>query len=133
MYTKYDVFTNEYFYPYAGLGIIFIKNTTAADITRTISFCRSTYWSSGYEGMGLFLARPNNTNANKASISALTWSNLYNNATANANLASTASITIPAGKTVAIFFIPQLTITLVFLAIMLNFCIGTSTASEMDF
>lgn len=104
MYTKYAVSTNEYTYPYAGLGVLFIKNTTAADITRTLSFGGSTYWSSGYEGMGLFLANPNNTNANKSSISALTWTNLYNNATSNANLAGTANITIPAGKTVAILF-----------------------------
>lgn len=102
MYVKYAVSTNEYSYPYAGLGVIFIKNTTAADITRTVSFGGSTYWSSGYEGMGLFVATPNNTNANKSSISGLTWTNLYNNATSNANIASSASVVIPAGKTVAI-------------------------------
>ena len=102
MYVKYAVSTNEYTYPYAGLGVIFIKNTTAADITRTVSFGGSTYWSSGYEGMGLFVATPNNTNANKSSISALTWTNLYNNATSTANIASSASVVIPAGKTVAI-------------------------------
>jgi len=102
MYVKYAVSTNEYTYPYAGLGVIFIKNNTNADITRTISFGGSTYWSSGYESMGLFLANPNNTNANKSSISGLTWTNLYNNATSTANIASSASVTIPAGKTVAI-------------------------------
>ena len=102
MYVKYAVSTNEYTYPYAGLGVIFIKNTTAADITRTVSFGGSTYWSSGYEGMGLFVATPNNTNANKSSISGLTWTNLYNNATSTANIASSASVVIPAGKTVAI-------------------------------
>jgi hypothetical protein len=102
MYLKYAVSTNEYTYPYAGLGVIFIKNTTAADITRTVSFGGSTYWSSGYEGMGLFVATPNNTNANKSSISGLTWTNLYNNATSAANIASSASVVIPAGKTVAI-------------------------------
>lgn len=102
MYVKYAVSTNEYSYPYAGLGVIFIKNTTAADITRTVSFGGSTYWSSGYEGMGLFVATPNNTNANKSSISGLTWTNLYNNATSTANIASSASVVIPAGKTVAI-------------------------------
>lgn len=102
MYVKYAVSTNEYTYPYAGLGVIFIKNTTAADITRTVSFGGSTYWSSGYEGMGLFVATPNNTNANKSSISGLTWTNLYNNATSTANIVSSASVVIPAGKTVAI-------------------------------
>ena len=102
MYVKYAVSTNEYSYPYAGLGVIFIKNTTASDITRTVSFGGSTYWSSGYEGMGLFVATPNNTNANKSSISGLTWTNLYNNATSTANIASSASVVIPAGKTVAI-------------------------------
>jgi hypothetical protein len=102
MYVKYAVSTNEYTYPCAGLGVIFVKNNTNADITRTLSFGGSTYWSSGYEGMGLFLANPNNTNANKSSISGLTWTNLYNNATSTANIASSASIVIPAGKTVAI-------------------------------
>lgn len=104
MYVKYAVSTNEYTYPCAGLGVIFVKNNTNADITRTLSFGGSTYWSSGYEGMGLFLANPNNTNANKSSISGLTWTNLYNNATSNANITSSASVTIPAGKTVAILF-----------------------------
>ena len=35
MYVKYTVSTNEYNYPYAALGVIFVKNTTNADITRT--------------------------------------------------------------------------------------------------
>ena len=50
MYVKYAVSTNEYTYP-SGLGVIFVKNNTNADITRTLSFGRSTYWSSGYEGI----------------------------------------------------------------------------------
>ncbi len=102
MYLKHVVHTNEYTYPYAGLGVFFIKNTTMEDITRALSFGGSVHWSSGYEGMGLFLAVPDDSNINRSSISKLTWSNLYNNTTSSPNIAGTVNITIPAGKTVAI-------------------------------
>jgi len=104
MYVKYSVSSNEYTYPYAALGVIFVKNTTNADITRTFYCGGSSYWSSGYEGLGVFVCTPNNTNTNKSAISGVTWTNVYNYATSNANITSSASVTIPAGKTVAILF-----------------------------
>lgn len=102
MYVKYTVSTNEYNYPYAALGVIFVKNTTNADITRTFYCGGSSYWSSGYEGLGVFVCTPNNTNANKSSITAVTWTNIYNYAASTSNIASSANVLIPAGKTVAI-------------------------------
>ena len=104
MYVKYAVSTNEYTYPCAGLGVIFVKNNTNADITRTLSFGGSSYWSSGYEGLGVFVCTPNNTNANKSSITGVTWTNIYNYAASTSNIASSANVLIPAGKTVAILF-----------------------------
>lgn len=102
MYVKYAVSTNEYTYPYAALGVIFVKNTTNADITRTFYCGGSSYWSSGYEGLGVFVCTPNNTNANKSAISGVTWTNIYNYAASTSNIASSANVLIPAGKTVAI-------------------------------
>lgn len=102
MYVKYTVSTNEYSYPYAALGVIFVKNTTNADITRTFYCGGSSYWSSGYEGLGVFVCTPNNTNANKSSITGVAWTNIYNYAASTSNIASSANVLIPAGKTVAI-------------------------------
>lgn len=102
MYLRYAVSTNEYSYPYALLGVIFVKNTTNADITRTINFTGASGWNSGYEGAGMFVGTPNNTNTNKANISAVTWVNVYNHNSISTELSGSGSVVIPAEKTVAI-------------------------------
>lgn len=55
LYARYTHTSNQYQYPYALLGLIFIKNTTSSDITRTLNFVGSSYWSSQYEGAGVFV------------------------------------------------------------------------------
>lgn len=102
MYAKYAVTTNEYTYPYALVGVLFVKNKTSSDITSTFYFGGSSYWSSGYEGLGCFVATPNNTNDNSSAITAITWSNIYAYAASTSNIAGSANVTIPANKTVAI-------------------------------
>ncbi len=89
-------------YPYALLGVIFVKNTTNADITRKFNFWVSSYWSSGYEGAGLFAGTPDNTNANKLSISAINWQNLWSSSASDVSQDSSIDVTTPSGKTIVI-------------------------------
>lgn len=102
MYAKYSVSSYEYTYPYALVGVLFIKNTTNSDITRTFYFGGSSYWSSGYEGLGCFVATPNSTNDDPSSITGITWSNIYSYASSTSNVAGSANVTVPANKTVAV-------------------------------
>ncbi|MBD0392067.1 hypothetical protein IC220_06530 [Wolbachia endosymbiont of Pentalonia nigronervosa] len=102
LYTRYVVSSNEYSYPYALLGVIFVKNTTNSEITRTINFVGSSHWYSGYEGMGAFVGTPDNTNTNKAQISSISWKNIYNLGSTNSGFLASGSVVIPANKTVVI-------------------------------
>lgn len=100
--TRYAVSANLYNYPYALMGVMFIKNTTEADITRSFTFGGSSYWNTGYEGASLQVAVPDETDANRETISALTWSVLYSYSSNSANFSQSVNVTIPAGKTVAL-------------------------------
>ncbi|GFR03917.1 putative prophage major tail sheath protein [Trichonephila clavata] len=89
-----------YAYPYAALGVIFVKNTTSSDITRTLNFVGTSFWSSGYEGAGAFVGTPDNTN--KSRISKITWKNVYQYTSSSSGFAASGNVEIPAGKTVAV-------------------------------
>ncbi len=90
-----------YYYPCAALGVMFVKNTTSRDITRTLSFVGTSYWSSGYEGAGAFVGTPDNTNASKSRISKIMWKNVYKYTSSNNKFSASGNVEIPAGKTVA--------------------------------
>ncbi|WP_265026775.1 MULTISPECIES: hypothetical protein [unclassified Wolbachia] len=89
-----------YYYPYAALGVVFIKNTTNVNINKTIEFVGSSYSSTEYGGAGLFVGTPDNTN--KSSISRIIWKNVYQYTSSDSKLAGSGNVEIPAGKTVAI-------------------------------
>ncbi|WP_353274663.1 hypothetical protein [Wolbachia endosymbiont (group B) of Hofmannophila pseudospretella] len=91
-----------YYYPYAALGVVFIKNTTNVNINKTIEFVGSSYSSTEYGGAGLFVGTPDNTNSNKSSISKIVWKNVYQYTSSDSKLAGSGNVEIPAGKTVAI-------------------------------
>ncbi|WP_264707797.1 MULTISPECIES: hypothetical protein [unclassified Wolbachia] len=91
-----------YYYPYAALGVVFIKNTTNVNINKTIEFVGSSYSSTEYGGAGLFVGTPDNTNSNKSSISKIVWKNVYQYMSSDSKLAGSGNVEIPAGKTVAI-------------------------------
>lgn len=101
-FTRYANSANQYNYPSAQLGVIFIKNTTTEDITRTFTFGGSSYWNSGYEGGSIQLGVPDETNANKENITELTWNVLYSYSSSTNNFSQSVNVTIPAGKTVAL-------------------------------
>jgi hypothetical protein len=94
--TVYGYSTNQYYYSHANLGVVFVKNTTNADITKTLSFGGSCGYNSGYNGMALFVGAPNVETAS------LTWTRPYFTATAAAYQSSTAFLTVPANTTVAV-------------------------------
>lgn len=102
MYLRYAVSANIYQYPYALLGVIFVKNTSKEDITRTLNFTGSSGWSSGYEGAGVFVGTPDAINPDKEKISAVTWTNVQKHSSTSTELSSSATIVIPAEKTVTI-------------------------------
>lgn len=87
-----------YQYPYAALGVIFVKNTTNEDINTTVNFVGSA------EGAGLFVGTPDNINTNKSQISRVTWINIYKHTSSDKEFSASGSIVIPARKTVAILF-----------------------------
>ncbi|WP_265027172.1 hypothetical protein [Wolbachia endosymbiont (group A) of Bombylius major] len=91
-----------YYYPYAALGVVFIKNTTNVNINKTIEFVGSSYSSTEYGGAGLSVGTPDNTNASKSIISKIIWKNVYQYTSSNSKLAGSGNVEIPAGKTVAI-------------------------------
>ncbi|WP_353283383.1 hypothetical protein [Wolbachia endosymbiont (group A) of Pogonocherus hispidulus] len=90
-----------YYYPYAALGVVFIKNTTNMNINKTIEFVGSSYSSTEYGGAGLFVGTPDNTNSNKSRISRIIWKNVYQYTSSDSKLAGSGNVEIPAGKTVA--------------------------------
>uniref|UniRef100_A0A1B0F945 Uncharacterized protein n=1 Tax=Glossina morsitans morsitans TaxID=37546 RepID=A0A1B0F945_GLOMM len=91
-----------YYYPYAALGVVFVKNTTNVNINKTMEFVGSSYSSTEYGGAGLFVGTPDNTNSNKSSILKIVWKNVYQYTSSDSKLAGSGNVEIPAGKTVAI-------------------------------
>ncbi|WP_438456601.1 hypothetical protein [Wolbachia endosymbiont of Kerria lacca] len=89
-----------YYYPYAALGVVFVKNTTNVNINKTIEFVGSSYSSTEYGGAGLFVGTPDNTD--KSRISKIVWKNVYQYMSSDSKLAGSGNVEIPAGKTVAI-------------------------------
>ncbi|WP_410542346.1 hypothetical protein [Wolbachia endosymbiont of Tetranychus urticae] len=102
LYLRYAYSSNQYQYPYALLGVIFVKNKTNSNITRTLNFAATSHWSSGYEGVGLFVGIPSHTDNEKSEISEIKWSNIYNYSSSNNYFTASGSIQIPANKTVSI-------------------------------
>jgi hypothetical protein len=94
-YVKYSSSSNEYNYPYAALGCLFVKNNTEFNISTSLNFGGSSYGAS-YGGASVFVGKPNHTS------SAVTWTNLYSYTEATSGFSNSASITVPAGTMVCI-------------------------------
>jgi len=108
-YTQHDSVyadsSNRYTYPDKMLSLMFIKNTTAANITSTFSSGGSSY-STTYGGAQVYTLTPNANNtaiaANTSVISSITQTQAWTYSTTNANYIATTSITIPADTTIGI-------------------------------
>ena len=104
---EYADSSSRYNYPDALLSVVFVKNTTGADITRPFYFSGSSYWNSGYEGACISTAVPDATNAqilaNPSAITTLSQSDVWSYTSNTSNFNISQNITVPAGKTILIF------------------------------
>lgn len=104
----YDGFSEQFNmlkYPYAALGVIFVKNTSNVDISKTINFVGSAMWYKdevNYGGAGLFIGTPDKTNTRKSEISRITWTRIYQHEISSSEFIGSGNIVIPAGKTVTV-------------------------------
>lgn len=99
---RYHWSNSVYKYPRALLGVLFVRNTTDQHITRDIWFGGSSYWSSGYEGMGVGVLTPNGTNADPAAITGLSESNRWSYTSSAYGDGTDISIVVPANTTIAV-------------------------------
>ena len=108
-YTQHDSVyadsSSRYSYPDKMLSLMFIKNTTSANITSTFSSGGSSY-ATTYGGAQLYTLTPNANNtaiaANTSAVSSITQTQAWNYTSTNANYVATTSITIPADTTIGI-------------------------------
>ncbi|KAB2978023.1 MULTISPECIES: hypothetical protein [unclassified Wolbachia] len=104
----YDGFSEQFNmlkYPYAALGVIFVKNTSNVDISKTLNFVGSAMWYKdevNYGGAGLFIGTPDKTNTRKSEISRITWTRIYQHEISGPEFIASGNIIIPAGKTVTV-------------------------------
>ncbi|WP_353272093.1 hypothetical protein [Wolbachia endosymbiont (group B) of Apomyelois bistriatella] len=104
----YDGFSEQFNmlkYPYAALGVIFVKNTSNVDISKTLNFVGSAMWYKdevNYGGAGLFIGTPDKTNTRKSEISRITWTRIYQHEISSSEFIGSGNIVIPAGKTVTV-------------------------------
>ncbi|WP_342068460.1 hypothetical protein [Wolbachia endosymbiont (group B) of Melanargia galathea] len=104
----YDGFSEQFNmlkYPYAALGVIFVKNTSNVDISKTLNFAGSAMWYKdevNYGGAGLFIGTPDKTNTRKSEISRITWTRIYQHEINSPEFIASGNILIPAGKTVTV-------------------------------
>ncbi|WP_265030273.1 hypothetical protein [Wolbachia endosymbiont (group A) of Philonthus cognatus] len=104
----YDGFSEQFNmlkYPYAALGVIFVKNTSNVDISKTLNFVGSAMWYKdevNYGGAGLFIGTPDKTNTRKSEISRITWTRIYQHEINSPEFIASGNILIPAGKTVTV-------------------------------
>jgi hypothetical protein len=84
--------------------LMFFKNTGETDLTRPFSrYYSSTGSNEDYGRSSSYVGTPDQTNANAASISSVSWAVVHSLST-NTGSEATFDITIPAGKTVALIF-----------------------------
>lgn len=105
IYNKFENRINITEYPYAALGVVFVKNTSDADISKTLNIVGSAMWytdKDNYGGAGLFVGTPDKINIGKSEISRITWTSIYQHASNNTEFIASGNIMIPAGKTIAI-------------------------------
>ena len=78
-------------------NVVFVRNPTKSDITTSVNFYHSNYWSSGYEGSSVALFTPNGAKYDQTTGG--TWSFPFTQTSGNSFYSDTVSITVPAGKT----------------------------------
>jgi hypothetical protein len=88
-YLKYSSAAVMHQYPYAALGVFFIKNVTSSDIVTTLSFGGSGYTA----GAAVVVGTPGGAS--------LSWQNLYSHSSSASSFTGYTNFTVPASATVA--------------------------------
>lgn len=102
-WTEYAYTSNQYNYPSYDMLVMFVKNTTNSDMTRTFGRYLSSNNSNGsYNRSSVYVGTPNYQNQSKGSINSIGWSNVYNYSSNTYATNANFNVTIPRGKTVAI-------------------------------
>jgi hypothetical protein len=90
-YLKYASSSNMYTYPYAALGVFFVKNPTNQAITATINS-----GGSSYSEAAMFIGTPN------SETETLTWTNVFSYTSSTYSFSKTSNFTVPPNSTAAI-------------------------------
>lgn len=81
--------------------LMFVRNTTANDITKTVYFHYTNRWNNGYEGAAFHLYTPNHIDYSSATRNNSNWSTPWNTSSGGGQYSNdNASVTFPANKTV---------------------------------
>jgi hypothetical protein len=83
-------------------GVMFIRNIATSTQTLSFNASQAAYWSSGYDGSGVS-AFVFNTDT-LSTVTDCSWSNLWSYQGSTAETASSCSVNVPAGHTVALLF-----------------------------
>ena len=84
------------------VGVFFVRNTSNSAATFSWSVAQASYWSSGYDGMGVSAYVFNNSAL--SAVSSTNFQNLWNYTGSTSGNNSSVSISVPAGCTAAILF-----------------------------
>ena len=91
------------------VNILFARNTTGQDLSRTVQFHYSNRWNNGYEGAAMHVYTPNSTTYAGATGSNGNWNTVWNTTSGGGNHSGAgASVTFPANKTIAIMTVSTL-------------------------
>lgn len=93
---------NQAQYPNFAVAVMFVKNTTASNITRNLGHIHSAYWASGYEGASLNVGTPAKTHDQRKQNDGVNWSAIHSKTASTSGEQVDSSIVIPANKTIAI-------------------------------
>lgn len=80
--------------------LMFMKNVSASTQTLDVNIHSASRWASGYDGAGGCFWMPNSSDYN--AVSSVTWSAGYNYQGSTSNVSNNMSISVPAGRTVAV-------------------------------
>lgn len=92
--------TNNTNYAPFTTNLMFVKNTDTSSRSLNIQSIASSYWSSGYDGSGLFAVIPNS--ATKSSTTSVSFSQVWARSGSSSTYTETGSVTVPAGTTIAL-------------------------------
>jgi hypothetical protein len=102
---EYAGSTNQYSYGTYEMVLMFLKNTGTTDLTRTFyRYLSCSTQNASYNYSSAYVGTPDALNANSGDITSITWVAVHNYATNTSGTSASFSITIPAGKTVALLF-----------------------------